>query len=425
MEKSGLSIWKNIKSSFLSASGEFVLFATIISRLASFFGAWLALQLIDHDSLGQVIYAYQIIIFVVPFIGVGLHQGLLRYGAKLSKEGEKMEMFAVVIKKGFIGSLLLATILYLLSNFITTSMPASSYYLKVLSLVIPVSFLYEIIRTQFRILHQNKQFAFTEITYALLLILLIAILSTGYGAKGYAWAFVLAPVLSFAIWMPQLKRFGKGLNSSFKITGEIWRYGIYASLGSVTTQLLYVIDILLIGNLLLDSEQITIYKYLTLVPFSIIFLSQVFMTTHFVDITKNMHSKKYITDFIKKYHYLFFVICVLFLAVSWFLKDYILWLFDASFVQYSSTFMILCIGSAGILLVRGLYGNLLSALGFANFNFWISLVGLALNVFLNLKWIPIYGIHGAAMTSSIIMWVTAIVSMLSFYWLYRNRTHSN
>jgi O-antigen/teichoic acid export membrane protein len=81
--------------------------------------------------------------------------------------------------------------------------------------------------------------------------------------------------------------------------------------------------------------------------------------------------------------------------------------------------MILTIGVSGILILRGLFGNLLSSIGKAHINFVITTIALALNIVLNYYFIPKYGILGAATTSAIIMWFTGVLSLLFFLYFYK------
>ena len=76
----------------------------------------------------------------------------------------------------------------------------------------------------------------------------------------------------------------------------------------------------------------------------------------------------------------------------------------------------------GILLFRGLFGNLLSALGKAHINYWIALISLGINLISNLYFIPRYGILGAAITSAGVMWLSGILSFGVFWFYYKKTT---
>lgn len=77
------------------------------------------------------------------------------------------------------------------------------------------------------------------------------------------------------------------------------------------------------------------------------------------------------------------------------------------------------IGICAILILRGLYGNLLSSIGYVNINLYIGIVAVILNILGNYVMIPKYGIKGAAITSSLIMWFTSILTTICFFYLYK------
>ena len=115
----------------------------------------------------------------------------------------------------------------------------------------------------------------------------------------------------------------------------------------------------------------------------------------------------------------FFIISVLMVIGSFFFADVILSLLDSSFIKYQNTFFILMIGICGIYIFRGLFGNLLSSIGKAHVNYYIASVALIINLISNYFLIPEYGIKGAAITTSFLMWFTGILSFILFWILYK------
>ena len=115
---------------------------------------------------------------------------------------------------------------------------------------------------------------------------------------------------------------------------EFWKYGFFASLSNVVTQLLFVVDILLIGYLIKDAEMVTNYRYISLIPFSLLFLPRIFINTDFVTFTEKIYDKTYIKQYIKSYMLLFLIISISVLIVSYFCGSLLLRLLDKSFVKY-------------------------------------------------------------------------------------------
>ncbi|MCI2229789.1 polysaccharide biosynthesis C-terminal domain-containing protein [Polaribacter sp. MSW13] len=414
-----MNLLRSYISNFLSRKGSYVFLATIFARLFSFLAAWFALKLVPNKELGVVLFAYNIILFIIPISGLGLHQSFLRYGALLTTNEEKNSLFLYVLKKGLFVSLLLITLISIGALFIDFQFPNTKVYLILLSFIIIPSFLLEIIKAQLRLNHDNKKFAYTEITQSILLLINVIVLSYFFTEIGYAIALVISPIFTSLLFIKKI-----GINFKLKIKSNIidltfWKYGFFASLSNVVTQLLFVIDILLIGYLLSNTEMVTNYRYISLIPFSLLFLPRVFIATDFVAFTEKIYDKNYIKEYIKSYMLLFLLVSIFLLVISYFFGGFLLTLLDDNFAKYTSTFFIMMLGVSGIFIFRGLFGNLLSSIGKANVNYYIAIIALILNIISNYYLIPKYGIKGAAITSAVLMWLTGLLSFVCFKILYK------
>lgn len=408
----------NFLKNFLNRSGGYIFVASILSRLLSFSASWLALQFVNHEKLGVVLFSWNIITFLIPIVGLGLHQSYIRYGALLKEETEKKILLAYVLKKGVLVSVMMTVGLLVFCLIWPFALEQTNVYLAALSLVFVPMFLYEITRIKALLEHRNKDAAGLDMGYNFILIVLVALGSYFFQEIGYTAALILAPLITFLLQAKQLLPIFKDAYKPSYVDKEFWKYGFYGGLANVATILLFSIDILLVGHLLQDSMMVTIYKYVSVIPLSMLFLPRVFMTTDFVTFTEQISNRRYVYDYIKSYMLVFAGISVGFLLFFISFADQVLSIFDPSFVVYAKSFKILCIGVVGILLFRGLFGNLLSSIGKIHINYWISVGALCLNVISNYYLIPIWGIEGAAITSACIMWFTGIASCIAFMYFY-------
>ncbi|MCF6296781.1 MAG: polysaccharide biosynthesis C-terminal domain-containing protein [Flavobacteriaceae bacterium] len=405
---------------FHNRSGLNILTSTIIARILSFFASWIALQFIPSFELGLVIYAVNIISFIIPISGFGAPQGLLRYGALLNTENEKYQLFYFILKRGSLYSILLIVLIFILSPILSNKLNDVQPYLITISLSILTLFLLESLKVFFRILNQNQIFAKIEITYNVLLVVFVFLGAYFFKEKGYLAAIIIVPLITFFIFLNRIKKPLKFSNAFQKPSFSFWKYSFFTGLSNVTSQLLIVLDIILIGNILLNPEMVTIYKYISIIPFSILFLPRAILTTDFVSLTKNYSDKIYINKYIKNYILLFAIISIALLIITFLFTNLILGFFGEEFVIFKQSFRVLMIGISSILILRGLFGNLLSVIGKATINYWISLFAIIVNLISNYILIPKYGILGATITSSIIMWLTSILSVALFYFYYKN-----
>lgn len=380
----------------------------------------MALKLISNEELGVVLFSYNIVVFLIPISGFGLNQGLLRYGALFKEKEEKNSLFLYVLKKGLLASGVLIVLIIISSFFISFKFENTQLYVITLSFIILPGFLFEIIRVQFRLQHNNKSYAYTELTHSITLLVSVFLLSYFFQEIGYTIALLLTPLISSFLF---IKKLNIDFTSKIRLSitnFSFWKYGFFASLSNVLTQLLFAVVILLIGHLLEDTEMVTNYRYISLIPFSLLFLPRVFISTDFVAFTEKIYDKKYIFNYIKSYMLFFLITSCFMLLTSYIFAEQILTILEPNFTQFVDTFLILMIGITGIYIIRGLFGNLLSSIGKANVNYYIASISLIINITSNYYLIPKYGIKGAAITTAILMWFSSILSLICFLYLYKN-----
>lgn len=418
-----MKLIKNYIKEFVSRSGNLVLLSTLFSKGFSFLGSLIALKLIDNKELGIILFAFSIVQFITPIGGFGLHQSLIRYGALLKSIEEKEQLFSYVLKKGIIVTLLLILVLIVIGSFINFQFENTYYYFSILSFSILSVFIFEVVKIKFRLLHQNSLFAKVEFIHSIILLILIFILSKYFNGLGYVIALISTPLLSslFFIRTLNINYFQKTKLTVARFS--FWKYGFFGGMSSMVTQLLFIIDIILIGYLLDDPEKVTNYRYISVIPFSLLFLPRVFIATDFVTFTERVSQKKYIQNYIKSYMQFFGIISILLFIVSYFFKDSILSIFGKEFISYSDSFLILIIGIIGIYIFRGIFGNLLCSIGKIEYNYYIISIAILINIISNYFLIPLYGIKGAAITSAILMWFTGILSWVSFVYFYRKENY--
>lgn len=393
----------------------------MFSRLLSLLASWIALQFIDNTALGIVLFSYNIILFLLPISGLGLSQSLIRFSALSNDAEDRNSIFLYVLKYGLLSSIGMILLVIISSLFIPFDFKDGHFYMIFLSFLIIPNFLLEIIKGQLRLNHDNKNFAYSDFLYSIIFVLSITVLTYYLKEIGYIIALLITPLLTSLFFIKKLKVNAKKIKRIPELNFAFWKYGFFASLSNVITQLLFVIDILLIGYLIKDPEMITNYRYISLIPFSLLFLPRVFINTDFVTFTEKIYDKNYILEYIKSYMLLFLIISVSLIIGSYFFGSLVLRLLDDSFAIYGSIFFILMVGISGILIFRGLFGNLLSSIGKANINYYIASGALLFNIISNYYLIPLYGIKGAAITSAILMWVTGVTSAICFKVLY-NKT---
>lgn len=405
---------KNMLKNIKENGSLHVVSASVFARFFSFLLTLYVTRVSQPEEYGYVIYAIQIVAFLIPFAGFGANQGFLRFAGLDSNLNNKKKLFNYSFNWGILISLILSLAIVGFAPLASTNVIESRMYLYVISFQVPALYVLEMCKAYFRISHQNKRFALSEFLYAFGL-LLFGLLSTNmFGLIGFASSLVLWP-FTFSLLLILYFKVPVNLNFKFVELTEFkafWKYSLYASAGYMASQLLFVIDTLLIGNIVKDAEAIAGYKVASIIPFTLLVLPAALLTSNFVSITENSNNKKWLKEYLFNYWKISLLALVVVILPLYLSSHYVLLFFGEPYVKFEKVYRILLFGVAGAFLFRIPIGNMLSALGKANWNAFISWSVLILNIVLNYFMIIHYGVEGAAWATTFLFWLSGFVGFL-------------
>ncbi len=417
-----MSITNFIKS-FLNRKGAHVLFSFGLTKVVNFVVAIVVVNLLTQSEYGYVAYALTIVSFILPFMGAGIHQGLLRYGALSESQIGKRHLFRVAMKKGMWYSFLLVGLVILLLPFISSNLKGSAVFLAVLSFQLIALLLLQFVEIYCRLLHLNKLFAQIEISNSLLLLVGNIGMAYFFGAIGYVLSLALVPFLVACYYIVRLKLFasdGSHKKAQLPIRKFV-SYGMSVSMAGVLSQLLFAVDIMMIGNVIEGSEDyvaslVAQYKVASIIPFSFLMIPLAMLTTDFVKLSRASEvDKPYLKNYYLNYLKLFFWISLGLFIFFYFLGNPLLGIFGS---EYKNTppdlIVIFAMAIVGGLLFRVPLGNILSAIGWPKVNLLFSAIVLVINVVANYFMVKWYGIRGAALTTCFLMWFSGLLSLGAF-----------
>jgi len=406
---------------FNTGKGNQVLFATLFARLANFIVNLSIIRLLTNDDYGNLSYAFTIISFILPFLGGGILPGLIRYGATRSGQLEKKYYVRFALKRGILVSLIIFVITCLLAGILTEKLPGALPYLLVFVFQLFGLLIFRSVGAYCMLVHRNGWYAKLEFTLSFLFLVGNISAAWLFGGMGYVVSLVSIPlILGIYYWF----RFNLGdrvKNTNFTFnTKELFEYGFYTSLGTVLAQLLYAVDILLIGNILTDPTAVAEYRVASIIPLNLVILSLAVMTTFTVKVSRNAEKNpQFVYDFYRNYLSVFIPISLAIVFFFYFGADWLVLIFGEQYHEQGDLMRIFSIGIAGGLLMRAPLGNMLPTLGFPKVNAFLSLIILAINIFGSYWMLQHYGIRGAAIVTSAMFWLSGIFSLGVFWWWWR------
>jgi O-antigen/teichoic acid export membrane protein len=400
---------------FIKRKGLLVAGSSIVEKISGFLLVIIATQYLSKSDFGLLTYANTILVFLLPFFGFGMHQALIRFGSIVNSQIEKKNLFIFTLKKGIKFSVILLILIIILSPILTSNLKNSRIYLLILSFQLISLFMYQMICIYSRLLNLNKLYAQITVLKSFFLVVSAFLLAVNFGSIGYVVALSVMPFLISVFYIKKLNLLSIKddfqLNLNYK---EYLLYGLYTSLGGVLSQLLYAVDILLIGNILKDETSVAFYKVSSIIPFSILILPIIFIKTDFVVLAnKSVNDKVFIKNYYLNYLKIFAVLSVFLIFFFYLFSSQLIGVF-ADVYQDDSLMLVFGIGIVGAILFRVPLGNILSAIGLAKVNTINSLIILILNIIFSYIFITKYGILGAAIVTAALMWLSGIISLFFF-----------
>ena len=401
---------KTIKE-FIKRDGAYVLSGSLVTKLCNFFTSLLLIRILTPEEFGVLAYTLSTLAFFIPFSGGGLHNSFLRFGSLVSSKQNKQSLFSTTLLKGVLISLIVVVLLFFLFPVFNLNNSVKPSYFYVLFFYLISYFLIEMMKAYYRVFDANKKFSSIDVFSSISLLVFGSLAAYYFSSFGYLFVFVCSPLILTLFYLKRTLKF-----STLELPDKYYSYGFWVGLGSIASQLMYSLDVFLIGQLISDTTEVAIYRTASIIPIALFFIPNSYITTHYTDLAKNSNNKAYLVAFSKNYLKLFSVIgiCVSvpLLLVA---QPLLALLFGPSYSSAAPLFQLLIVGMFGAFVLRIPFGNLLAAVGKSSWNTAVAFAILILNGILNYFAITRFGIIGAAIVTSSLFWISGITSLLLFY----------
>jgi len=399
---------------FFQNRGLLVFLSLIIEKGAGLINTIFVVRLISEGDYGLITLIAAAFSVAITLIGFGSNQGLLRFGTLEQDAVQRNKLLSYIFYEGLKRHLILiaffccATLFYELKFF--------SIWIIILAFAVRMLgyYFYLFVSSYYRIDNDNKKFAQISIFVNLVGLFFALIFTYFFGKFGYLAALAIGPWISLVFYKKEMVKKIK-TELTFLNKKEFWSYSIHSSITYFFSELLFMIDVLVIG-LILNESAIANYKLAIILPMNLLFIPAVFMQTDYPKLVANSTNKMYLKFYISNYYKIFIPFCVLLVGLGFALKDWIVpFVFGNNYQNNGWIFFVILLGTAFNMCFRNLYGNLLGAVGLANKNTRVAISAVILMIVLSSILVPIYGILGAALALTITFIALGIFSAYYFY----------
>ena len=409
---------KSFIKDFVKNKGQHVFLSLLIAKICAFLGSLFIIRILPENEFGTISIVASVFAIFLPFSGFGSQQGLLRFGSISDDISDKKALSKYLLKQGFIYQLVLS-FLFLMISLVYVNKYEDIFYIFLLFTIRLIGFYFlNHIQSEFRIFGNNRGFARITNTVNIFGVLLLLILSYFFGLKGYLVAIAVTPFIAF-FWFKK-EQYSSAIESFNFKKKEIWNYGLHAAGTALLSDTLFSADVLLL-SFLMNETAVANYKVAILIPANITFLALTFMQSDFPSLAKNHQNKNFLTSYITNYYKIFIPVSAsVFLLGLLFRTEILSVFFSERYADNTWVFTILLAGFAINMLLRNLYGNLLSAVGMMKMNTVISILTLIMLLFFSFIFVTRFGIEGMAISLSLSMLIGGFLLLFSFYLYWKD-----
>lgn len=410
-------------NTFFQRQGHWMVLANVATKVLGFAAVAYVTRHTTEQDFGVFSYAKNAVGALVPLMGFGAYQAFLRYSADAPSQRSKKSLYFYALGRGVVFSLALVAVLHGLAPWVCNAIPDSVNVFRVLIWVIFSTLLMESVKGYARAIHRNSISAKIDLTFAVLLVSATVALMQGMGILGYAIAVVIAPLLASIPFGMRMKLWKWEWNPLEKVYGGFWSYGLFTTLGMLLSQLFYAADVFLIGHHFgEEASVVAVYRVALIVPLASAVLPVSIAATDYMKNALNKHDERALRSYMVGYWKTFGALSLVLLGLLAWGAPVILKVFGEGYVEGVNVMRIFLIGSLGAHVLRVPYGHLLSAVGRADWNTYISVVLVGLTV-VSCGWgIRQGGVEGAAMAMAAMYWLGGVMNAVMFEVYLRSLT---
>ncbi|WP_373131453.1 oligosaccharide flippase family protein [Clostridium sp. M62/1] len=402
-----------------------ILAGTFMTKLVGFFGSIFLVRVLSKWEYGILGYLENIYGYIFIFAGLGMSNAILRYVVLGKTQEEKYSYYSYAVSRGRTYNILLIAAALLVAWLYPhpEAYREWTWLLAVLGLAIPFQYTADNVLCNERAMFANQRYAAMSLLLSFSIIVTKIISGKAAGITGVIFCQTgLYIVIAGAYYLNSRRRYYAGCRK-IQLTGEKRReVNLYAFQYMITNGLWAIFmlnDTFLLGRFGGSPEMLADYKVAYTIPGSISLISTaigIFVAPYFV---KNEKDKSWIRKNFARTYLIsagFVGSLCLFIAVC--SKPLIRLLYGEQYLNISGIMMILLTAAFFNCGLRYTTANILAAMGKVKYNMAVSAAGMAIQIAVNIKMVPVYGTLAVAVTSCIVYAFMAFALLLVFIQQY-------
>ncbi|MBE5951271.1 MAG: flippase [Lachnospiraceae bacterium] len=398
----------------LSETGFFhIVSSSVINKIITFASGIILVHVLSKSDYGVYTYANNILGFCKIVSGFGIVSGILQVCSEVSNSEKRERIFQYGCRIGVLFDVLLAVFIFILGLCIELPIDGANYCLRLMCALPLVQLIVDAVLTYLRVELRNKEYSYANSLSAIVTLILTSLFSLLWKTEGLILAqYMVAVGIGFFIIVHYKTPFSlKKVSVDRENKKALLTVSGISMINNGLSQLMYLIDVFVLGIVIKDESVIASYKIATTIPTALTFVPLTIITYVYPYFARNKNNKKWLQ---KHYALLTGAMGIVNVCISGVLIAFAPFIIRILFgEQYLDAVIPFRILSASFLFsgtFRIISGNLLVTQRKLKFNLVIAILSGAMNTALNVFMIPRWGSIGAALATIITVICTSIVN---------------
>jgi stage V sporulation protein B len=377
-------------------------------------------RLLGADDLGLYRMVLSIYNISVLFVGIGIPAAMIKFIAENKDDPDSIKSTYSTCLISLLGlGVAFVPVFYLLSGVFaeTFAMPELEALIKVIAFVFPFWMLYDATLGLLNGLRMMKGYAFGQITQAIIMVAAtIVFLYLNLGVIGAVYAILLSYIITSAVLVYMARDYIQTRITDFVARiREITGFGSQIMIANAINTVNYQADVVFVGYFLLASDvgyyavAASLSRLLWVLPQSVQRITYPSLSEYWAHNNHDLFNE--VVN--KSIQYTACIMTPMVLLVIFYSGEIIDLTMGEGFDASVAPLLILLVGGSINAIIQRPIGSILYAIGLPSLNLKIFSSIAVFNIILNIALIPVFGINGAALATSITL--LAITALVIYY----------
>jgi len=413
----------NIKTKLrkLIETGLLHIFGTsVINKGMSFIMTVVVVRILSKTEYGRFTFAWNIYSMIALLSGFGLSSAIVQLCSEHSSQPIlSWGIYRYCVKNGLRFNTILMLLIIGIALLFPLNVPEARPLLLLLSVLPCFSFYYEGTLAYIRSTKNNKLYSKLALLNTVVLFGATIMLIFIFHEYGMILGYIFSYSLSIFTSRKKLGHLSGGYNLTQELRKNAIKIGGISTINNGLSELLYLLDVFIIGLIIADESVIAAYKVATQIPTALSFIPLtlvVYLYPYFAE--KRLDKKWCLIHYkitLKAMGFVNLVISgILYILAPFIIKT----LYGAEYIDSLTPFRILVVSYFFSGTFRIISGNILVSQQQLKFNLFVTIVSSTTNVVADYFLIKYWGSNGAAIATLVVVIISSVLSTgYLFYYL--------